>query len=675
MSAFGFDPEQIFARRRSRPRIVRPPGQLRRRIIIFGVIAAIVVLLIVIRWLLGLRAEYLYYQSVGHTNVFWTPLIAHIVLFFIGFAIVAVIFGAAIVGISFAAANLDRRGRRIVLWGGGVIAVLAGIAGGSTLSGEWQDILVWLHSVPFGATDPVFHMDYSFFVFTLPAIDDFMGLLWGGVILGVLASIAMAVVAITVMNAPEELPLPLEPPPGRSPEDALRAAVITGGIGVAAIFILASLGAHFGVYHLATSSHMTGTGTTGTPYVGLDATQRAVIQPVLGFLQVLALVLAIVTLVLVGLRWRRASTGTAIAFASMLGGWLVVAGLTQGVPAAVYQATSVGPNEQTAQTPTIGDYLTTSRYAWSIESTGSNPQVQNQTFGLPHAPTLPDLESDLGTLQNVRIQDPTQLPDTLAQIDRSRSYQTYSTITVDRYPNPATGADTEVMLGPREIAEGDVPNASFVNTSLTYTHGYGVTAVSVNAVAGEGKPQVLVGQQPMTQVTPGSPPDLSFDNSPTADPAIYCGLDTTQSVVSGTTQNGVQLSVGERRQHRPWHHQRGRNPDHQSDRQARALPRGFRRLQPLPQQLAHRQQPGAGQPADRDPHHVDRALPHRRRRPVHRGRSRHRPPHVDRRCVCQVLALPRVVPAERRHVVHAQCRQGGDRRQDVRDHPLRGEHE
>ena len=52
MSAFGFDPEQIFARRRSRPRIVRPPGQLRRRIIIFGVIAAIVVLLIVARWLL-----------------------------------------------------------------------------------------------------------------------------------------------------------------------------------------------------------------------------------------------------------------------------------------------------------------------------------------------------------------------------------------------------------------------------------------------------------------------------------------------------------------------------------------------------------------------------------------------------------------------------------------------
>ena len=536
MSAFGFDPEQIFARRRSRPRIVRPPGQLRRRIVVFGVIAIIIVLLIVARWLLGLRAEYLYFQSVNHTNVFWTPLIAHIILFFVGFAIIAVIFGAAVVGCSMAAANLDRRGRRIVLWAGAVIAVLAGIAGGSTLSGEWQDILLWLHSVPFGATDPVFHTDYSFFVFTLPAIDDLMGLLWGGVILGMLAAIAVAVISITVMNAPEELPLPLEPPPGRSPEDALRAAIITGGIGLAAIFILAAFGAHFGVYHLATSTHATGNGTNGTPYVGLDATQRAVIQPVLGFLQVLAAVLAIVTLVLVAIRWRRASTGTAIAFGSMLGGWLLVAGLTQGIPAAVYQGASVGPNEQTAQTPTIGDYLTTSRYAWGIQSTGSDPQVQSRSFGTPHAPTLSDLESDLGTLQNVRIQDPTQLPDTLAQIDRSRSYQTYSTITVDRYPNPTTGADTEVMLGPREIAEADVPNASFVNTSLTYTHGYGVTAVSVNAVAGEGKPQVLVGQQPMTQVTPGSPPALSFDNSTTADPAIYCGLDTTQSVISGTTQ-------------------------------------------------------------------------------------------------------------------------------------------
>ena len=103
----------------------------------------------------------------------------------------------------------------------------------------------------------------------------------------------------------------------------------------------------------------------------------------------------------------------------------------------------------------------------------------------------------------------------------------------------------------------------------------------------------------MTQVTPGLAARTSRSaTTTTADPAIYCGLDTTQNVVSGTTQAGVQLPVGERRQHGPCQRQRGRDPDHQPDRQARALAAGLRRLQPLPQQLADREQPRAGQPAD-----------------------------------------------------------------------------
>ena len=515
MSAFGFDPEQIFARRRSRPRIVRPPGQLRRRIIIFGVIAAIIVLLIVIRWLLGLRADYLYYKSVGHTNVFWTPLIAHIVLFFIGFAIVAVVFGAAVVGCAMAAANLDRRGRRIALWTGAVIAVLAGIVGGSTLSGEWQDILVWTHSVPFGATDPVFHLDYSFFVFTLPAIDDLMGLLWGG-------GDPRAArgnrhgrrvdhrdersrgTAVAARAATRSLPGGRAPRGSAHRRDRAR--------------VRCSCWPRSGLTSVSTTLRPARTPQGGS-YVGLDATQRAVIQPVLGFLQVLALVLAVV------------DAGARGAFA---GATPPPGPRSRSVPARRLAARRrADPGHPGGGVP--GDERRPERADRADLHHPRLPHHQPVRLGDPGRriesagartapsahPTLrrsSDLESDLGTLQNVRIQDPTQLPDTLAQIDRTRSYQTYSTITVDRYP-AATGGDTEVMLGPREIAEGDIPNPSFVNTSLNFTHGYGVTAVSVSAVGGEGKPQVLVGQQPMTQVTPDSPPDLSFGSSTTADPS------------------------------------------------------------------------------------------------------------------------------------------------------------
>jgi uncharacterized membrane protein (UPF0182 family) len=528
MSAFGFDPEQFFRRRTGRPRVVGQPGRNRRRFTAGAIIVLLIVLLLLARWLLGLRSDYLFYSTLGHANVFWTPFVAHIVLFLIGLAITAVLVGINVIGWAAAAAQLDRRGRKVVAWVGAGIAVVVGIIGGAVASGQWQTVLLWMHGSSFGATDPVFHTDYSFFLFSLPVIDLLMGLLWAGVIIGLLGALALAFVSVAIENSPEEVPLPLSPPPGKTPRDALRVAVLHAGILLAAIFVLAIFGAHFGVYHLATSSHDT--------FVGLDATQRNVVRPVLGGLQVVALIFAVITLVLLVSRWRTASVSTIAGFGALLAVWLVGAGLAQGIPAAIYQGTSVNPNAQVAQTPAINDYLNTSRYAWALRDTGGRPDVVNRAFGSPHAPTLQDIQADPATLRNVRIQDFRQLPDTLAQVDRSRSYQTYPTITVDRYADPSTGGDTEVMLGPREIAEGDVPNASFVNSALNYTHGYGVTAVSINQWAADGKPQVLVGQQPMKQVVGSAPPDLYFNGNASADPRIYCGLSTTQPVVSGTQQ-------------------------------------------------------------------------------------------------------------------------------------------
>src|SRR5438309_9730399 len=495
-------------------------------------------LVLLARWLLGLRADYLFYKSLGHTNVFWTPFVAEIVLFLIGLAITGGLVGLSVVGWRLAARNLDPRAARIVTWVGAGIALLAGIIGGAALAGSWQQVLVWLHAPAFGATDPVFHSDYSFFVFTLPVIDAFVALVWAGVILGLLGALAVGFVAFVIENAPDEVPIPLSPPPGKTARDALHVAIRHAGISVVGIFLLAVAGAHFGVYHLATSTH------SPNSFVGLDATQRNVIRPVLGGLQVVALLLAGAIVGVLVRRWRTPGVGTAITLGGVLFGWLIVAGLAQGIPAAIYQGTSVGPNEQSAQMTPINDFLTTSRYAWDLQDTGSSATVENRSFGAPHPPTLQDLAADQGTLRNVRIQDYRQLPDTFAQIDRSRSYQTYPTITVDRYADPANGSDTEVMLGPREIAENDIPNASFVNSALNFTHGYGITAVSVNQVAGEGKPQVLVGHQPMAQVSPSAPPDLNFAGNTSADPGIYCGLDTTQPVVSGTQQKEFNYPAG-----------------------------------------------------------------------------------------------------------------------------------
>jgi uncharacterized membrane protein (UPF0182 family) len=538
VSVFGLDPEQLFRRR---PRVVRerkPPS--RRRRITVGILVVAVVLLLASSSLMRLRVDYLFLGTLGHSNVFWTPLVTQVVLFLIGFAVTALLIGVSVPFWSRAVSGLDARAGRITRWVGVALAVVAGIAGGSSLAGSWQDVLLFLHGGTFGATDPVFGQDYAFYVFTLPVIDAVSALLWGVVIVSALASVVIAAFAAVVISAPSEIDFPLEPAEGRTPDHAQRLAIVHAGVLLVAVFVLAALGAHFGAYHLATSDHV-----SQYSFTGPDATERNVTRPILGFLQVLALVLAVLVAVILAMRRGRGGRGTGSVLGAILGGWLLLAGILQSVPGAVYQGTSVSPNALSAQTPSINDYLTTSRYAWGLQNSKDNvaaPQVVDEQFGTVGAPTFTDLAADPGTLRNIRVQDHRELPDTLEQIDRSRAYQTYPTITVDRYAG-ADGVETQVMLGPREISEDNLPQQNFVSKSLIYTHGYGITAVSVNQVAAEGKPDILAGHQPLTQVSPAAPPALTFDGHAAGDPRLYCGDKTSQPVVVNTTQSEFDYPV------------------------------------------------------------------------------------------------------------------------------------
>ena len=526
--SFNFDPELLFRRRR--PRVVRSPRYTRFRKIALIVVAVIVVLVIVALALAQLRVNYLYLSSLGHTNVFWTPLIAQVVLFLIGLVITGGLVGASVPFWARAVRGIDALAGRVTFWAGIAIAVLAGIGGGAHLAGSWQDVLLFIHGHAFGATDPVFHMDYGFFVFTLPVIDSIVAMLWGGVIVGFLGAIAVVGVALMVIHAPDELDVQLHPAKGMSADDALRIGTRHAGVALIGIFIMAALGAHFGAYHLATEQN------PQYSFVGPNASDLNVLIPVLGALQVIALIFAIATGALLIRRSRRRPTwGTVAWMGGLLGGWLVLAGALTIIPEAVYTATAVNPNAEQAQAKSIDNYLTSSRYAWGLEATGSTPSVVNTPFKTVVSPTLTgDLAADPGTLANIRVQDPTQLPAVLNQVDRTRSYQTFDNVAIDRYPN-ASGQETEVMIGAREISDSDIPNSNFVNDTFVYTHGYGITAVSVNQIGAEGEPDILDGKEPLQQVDSSAPPALDFDGTG-GNPEIYCGEQTKQPVVVNTNQ-------------------------------------------------------------------------------------------------------------------------------------------
>ncbi len=530
-----FDPfEQFGLRRRGPrgPRTVRSGPLLRRWQRIALILAAVLVGLIVLFLaLIGLRVQYLFLDNLGHSNVFWTPLVTKVLCFLAGAALVGGLVAANIPVWVRAARTIDERGGTYAFGGGLALAGLAGFIGGSYLGSQWQMVQLFLHRRDFGASDPVFHQDYGFFIFNLPFYDAIQGMLWGVVIVSLLGTIVIGALCGAAHLLPEEMPVTLRPPAGANPEQGLRLAVRQGGVLLAAVFVLAALGAHFGVYHLATAQH--------DGFVGLDATQRDVVKPVLGVLQYVALIFAVLAVVVTVRTRSTAGTGAAAVVGGLLGGWLVLAGIVQIIPAAIYSAARVNPNAAQLQLPPISDYLATSRDAWALQP---GRDVDTRKFGNPPgspptAPTVADLSADPNTLANVRLQDLSQLPEILQQIDKvRRSYQTYPKVSVDRYAT-ANGGETTVMLGPREIEEGNLPSQTFTNQSFVFTHGAGATAISVNQLDNEGNPQVLASIQqgptgPVESLASGAPVGLAV-----SDPRIYCGLQTTLPVVVNTTKD------------------------------------------------------------------------------------------------------------------------------------------
>ena len=251
----------------------------------------------------------------------------------------------------------------MTFWVGIAIAVLAGIGGGAHLAGDWQDVLLFLHGHAFGTSDPVFHMDFGFYVFTLPVIDDFSALLWGGALLGFLGAAAIAALSLAMIHAPKEIEYPA--PPGgaaRSADDALRISALHAGVALIGIFILAALGAHFGPYHLVTEQN------SQYAFVGPNATDLNVLIPVLGALQVIALLFAD--------RHRRPAGAEEPPPAELEHGGGAgraarrLAGGRRGAhhhPRGRLHRDRVNPNAEQAQAKSIDNYLTASRYAWDLE--------------------------------------------------------------------------------------------------------------------------------------------------------------------------------------------------------------------------------------------------------------------------------------------------------------------
>ncbi len=475
---------------------------------------AIVVIVVLLVILSRFFTEYLWFQEVGFTNIFWTRIWARL----------AVMAGAGVVffGIFYGNVRLawhflpkvrrahvadgevydlvdtpPRGSKRLLLAVAIVLAVIFAFGYG----GSWTRIWLFLQQSDFGFMAPVFDRDAGFFVFTVP----FMEMMLTFVMVAFLFAFIGALVVYITNDA-----FVIE---GRSLRTAphvkahLSVIFAVAMLGKAVDYILAG-------WRLAYSER----GATFGP----GYTDVHVQIPVLRFLAIVAVIAAVLFLVNIYFKgWRLPAIAIGLLFVT----WLFAG---QIYPAIVQQY-RVLPTEIEKESPYIANNINATRWAFGINNAEAVSFPANTDL------TPESLQENGGTIDNVRVWDPDTALRAYRQIQEIRTYYSFNDVDIDRYV--VDGRYRQLLIAPREFDSTKLSGQAqtWVNEHLTYTHGYGIVASPVSEAAEQGLPELFVRDIPPTGDT-----SLKVTR-----PQIYYGEVPDSFVLAKTTAKEFDYPMGD----------------------------------------------------------------------------------------------------------------------------------
>ncbi|MGI8562547.1 MAG: UPF0182 family membrane protein [Candidatus Dormibacter sp.] len=453
-------------------KLPRPP---RRFWIGLGFFAAALAVFIFTQPLIGFITENQWFDALGLGTVYRTRVATQFWLFLIAFLLAFLVAGLN----GFLALSMNASGglravgirRRIVRTPRGYLALgvslFLALILGLTASSSWQEWLLFINARPSGVSEPLFGLDVSFYLLTMPFLRALQSWLFGLVFFtGLLAAGLHAWNGLTIDFR------------------FSRRAIghLSALLGLLALII--AFGTVLDRYNLV-SAH------NGVVY-GAGYTDVNIRSALAVFQALLALVLAV--LLFVNLAIRRV-----VVPAGSLAVWLIAAILIGVVPSVV-QRVQVQPAEPSQEAPYIQREIDYTRKSYGID------HVQVRPYGGNASITSQDLANDSATIDNLRLWDDTQIHETYQQLQSIRTYYSFPQIDLDRYL--VDGRTRQLQISARELEPDRLPSQAqrWVNQRLEYTHGYSVAASPVSAVAGEGLPDYVARdiptQGPLTVTRP-----------------------------------------------------------------------------------------------------------------------------------------------------------------------------
>ena len=488
-------------------------------------VVVVVVFFLSLRTIATFYTDYLWFGSVHYTSV-WRQLLAVKLGLFFSFAAIffvlmwvnlAVVDRLAVRELALGPEDeiVRRYQQRIAPHATLVRSIVSGlialIAASSAIS-QWRNYLLFVNGGSFASSDPQFHKNVGFFVFTLPFLSFVVS--WA----------LVALIVVTVFIA--------------------VAHYLNGGIRVQQGFpqVAPQVKAHVSVL-LAGVALVKAVGYYLARY-GLDLSQNGYVQgagytdvharlPALTLLIFISLLAAVILLVNISRR------GWALPVLA-IGLWAFVAVIVGAIYPALVQALRVNPAQNALERPYIARNIAATRAAMGITNVKMTPFAADQSL----TPTA--LLANQDTLNAVRLWDPELTDPTYEKLQAAgiRSYYTFqNALAMDRYL--VNGALTPAVVGVRQVNDQNLPSAGWVNTHLQYTHGYGMIVSPANVAVNEGQPSFAIQDVPPTSSN-GLPvitqPSVYYGIEPSGTTPSYVVADTGQQEIDYSLPSGLIVS-------------------------------------------------------------------------------------------------------------------------------------
>ena len=491
-------------------------GMTKPRILIIIAIIALFLFIAIIAPFAAFYTDALWYNHIGFQNLFWKMFWAKILM--------VVAFGATFFVLMYGNILLAHKippdqeidlegspleevinrvrsvGSKAVTWGLVAFSAVAALLAGLGWGGKWELVLKFLNHASYGKTDPLFGKDIGFYLFSYPFQKELVNWLISSLffILVITAIVYVFDGGIRLKRGPDML----------APHVKAHLSVLAG-----VILLVKAWSYRLNMYELLMTKD-------GAVY-GAGYTDTHARLPALWILTILALVAAVVLIVNIKYKgWFL----PALAIGSMV----VVTVLAGTLYPVIIQNLRVKPNEREMESEYLSYNIEYTREAYNLG------EIKEETFAADESLDLAGIEANRATIKNIRLWDPRPLLNTYEQMQSIRQYYVFNDVDVDRYT--VDGEYRQTMIGAREMQQSNLPEeaSTWVNTTLVYTHGYGVCINPSNDISSEGNPVYLLSDLP-----PQGPTNLQVKR-----PEVYYGEKTDNHVVVDTTEEEFDYPRG-----------------------------------------------------------------------------------------------------------------------------------